>query len=149
MGPGLAGVVVQAITAPMAIAVDAASFLVGAVTVWWIGAPEAAPERRPGGHLAAEAVAGIVLIWRQPLVRAITLSIVAGNLFPFVTNAVFLLLFAGRLGVTPFEVGLVYASGSASGLLGAVAARPTFGAAAWVRSCWREQRCSAWARCSR
>lgn len=124
VGPGLAGMVVQAVTAPIAIAFDAASFVVGAATVWWIGTAETPPQRRAGRHVFAEAVEGLLLIWRQPLMRAITLVIVGGNLFPFMTSAVFLLLFAGRLGVTPFQVGLVFASGGVSSLLGALVARP-------------------------
>src|SRR5262249_27180144 len=123
-GPGLAGLVVQALTAPLAIGFDAASFVVGAATVWWIRTAEAPPDRRPDGQVVADAVEGLRFLWRQPVVRAITLVIVGGNLFPFITAAVFLLLFAGQRGLPPFQVGLVFACGAASSLVGALLARP-------------------------
>jgi MFS family permease len=124
VGPGLAGAAVQAITAPMAVALDAGSFLVGASTAWWVRASEPTPERSAHHRFLGEAWEGLTAVWRQPLMRSITLSIVAANLFPFVTSAVFLLLFAGQLGVTPIEIGAVFATAGVSGLLGAQAARP-------------------------
>ncbi len=127
VGPGLAGAAVQAITAPMAVALDAGSFLVGASTAWWVRASEPTPERSSRNRFLGEAWEGLTAVWRQPLVRSITLSIVAANLFPFVTSAVFLHLFAGQLGVTPIEIGAVFATASVSGLLGAQAARPLIG----------------------
>jgi MFS family permease len=125
VGPGLAGAAVQAIT--VAVALDAGSFLVGAATAWWVRVSEPTPERSSRNHFLGEAWEGLAAVWRQPLVRSITLSIVAANLFPFVTSAVFLLLFAGQLGVTPIEIGAVFATASVSGLLGAQAARPLIG----------------------
>ena len=53
-GPGLAGVLTQLITAPMAIIFDAISFLVSALFIWRIRAPEPEPapvadaEEHPG-----------------------------------------------------------------------------------------------------
>ena len=123
-GPGLAGVVVQAVTAPIAIAVDAFSFLVGGLTAAWIRVPETAPERKPGRELLAEAREGTVIIWNQPLVRSITLTIVAANSGGTLSGVVWVLLFVGHLGLTPAQLGLSFAASSLSALIGAQVARP-------------------------
>ena len=123
-GPGLAGVVVQAVTAPMAIAIDAFSFLVGALTAAWIRLPETVPERKPGRELLAEAREGTVIIWNQLLVRSITLTIIAANLGGNISGVVWVLLFVGHLGLTPAQLGLSFAAGSLSALIGAQMARP-------------------------
>src|SRR5215469_14712361 len=57
-GPGLAGFLVQALTAPIAIAFDAASFLVSALSVAAVRKPEPAPERSAEQHMGREIVEG-------------------------------------------------------------------------------------------
>src|SRR5947209_12879321 len=48
IGPGLTGVLVQVLTAPIAIAFDAVSFVVSALSLGWIRKPETSPVRLPG-----------------------------------------------------------------------------------------------------
>jgi len=123
--PGVAGAVVQAITAPMAITFDALSFLVGAVTTAWIRRPEPAPAvEGPRRHVLAEALEGLRVLWSHPLVRSITLTLVVANAGGSLSGAVFVLLFVNHLGITPFELGLLGAAGSLTSLLGAQVARP-------------------------
>ena len=123
--PGVAGAVVQAITAPMAITFDALSFLVGAVTTAWIRRPEPAPGvEGPRRHVLAEALEGLRVLWSHPLVRSITLTLVVANAGGSLSGAVFVLLFVNHLGITPFELGLLGAAGSLTSLLGAQVARP-------------------------
>jgi MFS family permease len=68
-GPGLTGVLVQLITAPIAILFDALSFLVSALSVWLIRRPEPAPATPPAHHLRQETVAGLRFIFRHPMLR--------------------------------------------------------------------------------
>jgi MFS family permease len=124
IGPGLAGAAVQLLTAPVAIAVDASSFLVGAATAAWFRAEEPAAERAPGRHAVREAIEGLVLLWRQPLVRAITGTLVIANAGGGMTTAVFVLLFVGQLGIPPAQLGLVFVASSLTSLLGSVLVRP-------------------------
>jgi predicted MFS family arabinose efflux permease len=121
LGPGLAGIAVQILTAPIAIAFDAASFVVGAVTVAWLRVTEQLPVAS-GRHPVAEAREGLAWLWRQPMVRAITLTIVIANLN--VSGPVYVLLFVSRVGITPFELGIVFAVSSLSSLIGARLAQP-------------------------
>jgi MFS family permease len=123
LGPGLAGAAVQAFTAPLAIAADAASFVVGAITTAWTHVNEVLPP--PSGRRTfADAVEGQVWMWRQPLVRAITLTILINNAGGSVIFAVYVLYFVTRVGITPTQLGLIFAVTGASALLGAQLGRP-------------------------
>lgn len=123
LGPGAAGAAVQALTAPLAIAFDAASFVVGSLTSAWTHAVESVPApsgRRP----IAEAVEGQTWLWRQPLVRAITLTILINNGGGNVSFAVFILYFVTQVGLKPAQIGLIFAVSGLSSLVGARLSRP-------------------------
>lgn len=124
IGPGLAGAAVQLLTAPMAIAVDASSFVVGAVTAAWLRVDEPASEPVRRRRLAQEAIAGFTLLWRQPLVRAIAGTLVIANAGGAMSTAVFVLLFVASIGIAPAQLGLVFAASSLSSLLGSLLFRP-------------------------
>ena len=123
VGPGLAGAVVQALTAPMAIAVDAASYVVGLLTLARVKVDETVA-RSSGRPSVAEAMEGQTWMWRQPLLRAITLTILINSGGQNVTLAVFVLYFVTRVGITPVQLGLLFAVGGLSSLVGAWLSRP-------------------------
>jgi MFS family permease len=124
IGPGLAGAAVQLLTAPVAIAVDAASFVAGAASAAWLRVSEPARPRREHRHVVGEAIEGLVLLWRQPLVRAITGTLLIANAGGGMAGAVLVLLFVGQLGLSPAQLGLAYVASSGSSLLGTVLIRP-------------------------
>lgn len=69
-GPGLSGVLVQAVTAPFAILVDAASFVLSAFLVWLIRAPE--PTTRPiegRPSVRDEIREGLRVVFGDPILR--------------------------------------------------------------------------------
>jgi MFS family permease len=123
LGPGLAGAAIQAFTAPLAIAIDAASFVVGSLTSAWARADESMPARS-GRRTLTDALEGQSWLWRQPLVRAIAMTIVINNGGSNVTFAVFVLYFVTQVGITPAQLGLIFAVGGLSSLLGARLSRP-------------------------
>jgi MFS family permease len=123
IGPGLAGLAVQLLSAPKAIAFDAASFVVGAVTAARLRTRERAPVAS-GRHPLAEAREGLAWLWREPVMRAITLSIVFAQLGGTVVATIFVLLFVTRVGITPLQLGIVFAVGSLSSLVGGRLAQP-------------------------
>jgi MFS family permease len=123
LGPGAAGAAIQAFTAPLAIAFDAASFAIGALTSAWARADENIPATAGGRHLS-DALEGQSWLWRQPLVRSIGLTLVINNAGTNVTFAVFVLYFVTRVGITPAQLGIVFAVGGLSSLLGARLSRP-------------------------
>ena len=124
IGPGLAGAAVQLLTAPVAIVIDASSFLVGAATAFWLRLSEPRVERPRRRHVAREAIAGFTLLRRQPLLRAITGTLLIANTGSGMSAAVFVLLFVGQIGIPPASLGLVFVASSLSSLLGSLLIRP-------------------------
>src|SRR5438132_6730044 len=81
-GPGLAGALVQLITAPMAMLVDAVSFAFSAVTIGLIRAPEGRVERVEGpAGLRRQLAEGFAAVATHPLLRPMALASVTGALF--------------------------------------------------------------------
>jgi predicted MFS family arabinose efflux permease len=123
LGPAMAGVLVQAITAPIAILLDALSFLVSALSVWAIQKPEAAPERRSGDvPVVSEALDGMRFIWTHPalralLLRSVTAFLAMGFIFPlYLLNAIRV------VHLSTSALGISIALGGAGGLVGAAVA---------------------------
>jgi predicted MFS family arabinose efflux permease len=119
LGPLLTGVLVKVITAPLAILIDALSFLVSAASVWIIRKTEPAPDTSHRAAPLPEALEGLRFIWSQPLLRALGFrSVMAflamGLIYPlYFLNATEVV----RMG-TP-ALGVVVALGGAGGLAGA------------------------------
>ncbi len=122
LGPLLTGVLVRVVTAPIAILLDALSFLVSAASIWAIRKAEPTPE--PARHAAplAEAFDGLKFIWKQPVLRALLLR----SVMAFLAGGFFFSLYflnatrVVRMG-TP-ALGVVVALGGAGGLAGAALA---------------------------
>jgi MFS family permease len=123
-GPGLAGLLVGAITAPLAILVDALSYLLSAWFLLRIRAPEAAPVRQARPDLRREITEGLHAIFGQAALRAIAISAAVGNLFGYVFLAVYILYMVEDLGFSATEVGLVFSLGGLGAIAGSVLAEP-------------------------
>jgi MFS family permease len=120
-GPGAAGLLVSALGAPVAIVVDAATYVLSFVTVAGLPADQA-PEPQPEAKnlsVRASIREGFDVITRNPLLRSITTAAVTINLFAAMQLAVFF-LYLVHLGIGAAQVGLVLAVGSVGALLGAV-----------------------------
>ena len=118
-GPALTGALVQAITAPLAILVDAASFLVSAFSVWSIRKPEAGPQPKRDVRLVAEALHGFEFIWTHPALRALLLRSATAFLSMGVIMPLYLLNAIRVVGMSTSALGIAIALGGAGSLLGA------------------------------
>jgi MFS family permease len=125
IGPALGGALVRALGAPLAMAVDAASYLASAAFLWRIRAEEAAPQLtdRQGG-LRGEIRQGWHELWRSPVLRALALSSMVVNLAGFLFLSIYVLYMTRDLGLGAEAVGLVFAAGGVGALLGSVIAGP-------------------------
>jgi len=126
-GPGLAGALVQLLTAPLAIAADAASFLASALALARLGAsepPSALSSERRG--LRLEVAEGMRLIRGQPIIRALVGSLGLANVGDgLLFGSGLYVLFATRdLGLEPAVLGWAMAGVGAGGLVGAALAVP-------------------------
>ena len=123
VGPGLAGVLVQVFTAPIAILVDAFSFLVSVLSLMWIHAPEEVPKvEERGKGLWREILEGLRFVFGEPMLRALTGSFATLTLFNSLLEAVFVLYVTKEIGIKPATLGLIFAIGSTGFVVGALLA---------------------------
>jgi MFS family permease len=122
---GAAGWLVQILTAPIAIAIDAASFLASAILLGRIRTVETPPapvaER---GHIASEIREGVAALAADPLLRPLAVANAAVFAGWGIFGATFLLFTVVELGFDPGVVGLIAAMGGFSAFIGAVVAGP-------------------------
>ena len=118
-GPGLAGILVQLLTAPMAMLFDAASFVCSASSVWLIRKPEPLPTRTLEPHIGREISEGLVASWRDPLLRALAGRTASSAFFLGFGSSLYFLFAMRELGLTAALLGIIIAIGGTSGLFGA------------------------------
>ncbi len=121
-GPGLTGVLVQLITAPMAILFDAVSFVVSAVSLSLIRRPEIQPIKQEDPHILGEIREGLVVSWRNPILRAIALRTATAALFMGFISSLYMIFAIRELRLTPALLGAIISIGGVSSLFGAVVA---------------------------
>jgi MFS family permease len=123
-GFSICGWLVQWITAPFAILIDAVSFLASAIAIAIISAPEPVPSRHRGARaLVGEIAAGGRAIWSDGRLRALGVVALVGGFFPSLWNTLYMLLVVDALGFQPAGLGMIFAVGGVSALLGALAAQ--------------------------
>ena len=121
-GPGIAGALVQVVSAPFAILVDAVSFVVSAVSLIAIRArelPRSRALRQPIGHEIAE---GLRAVRRHPLVFPIAASSVSEHFFGSFYGALYSLYLLQDLSLTPLILGIVISAGGVGSIVGATLA---------------------------
>jgi len=125
-GKPLAGFLIAAFTAPLVIALDAASYVVSALCIAAIGVPELPPGREARAGWRAEIGEGIELVWRDPVLRSIAGASVLGALAGGAQASALLLFLARQLALSSATIGVVLAVSGAvavpSGLLAKAAA---------------------------
>jgi MFS family permease len=124
-GFGLAGWLVQAFTAPIAILLDAISFLISAISIGSIRKPEPILERsETPSDIWLEARQGFAAIAQQPIVRTLIGSGVVLALFSRMFGSMIIVFTTRELGLSPGIQGMIFAVGGVTSLLGALAAEP-------------------------
>ena len=119
IGPGLAGGLIQLLTAPFAIVIDACAFFASALMLRRIRAPQDVAHPGPNASVTAEIQEGLKLVWHNRTLLA--LAWVAGlwQILHHMQVAV-LILFATRdLGLSPGAIGIAYAFGGVGCVLAA------------------------------
>ena len=125
-GPALGGFLVQALSAPIAVAADAFSFICSAFMIGRVRVEEPPP---PIGNddgspsLLRQAGDGLRFVVGDPILRASLGCATTINFFTFISATGLTVLFASRqLGLSPSVIGLAFGIGATGALLGAVAA---------------------------
>ncbi|MFN8492243.1 MAG: MFS transporter [Caldilineaceae bacterium] len=120
-GPSLAGWLIQVATAPMAILVDALSFLLSGLFLSRIRQPEPAPiQGEAGGPMWHEMSAGLRLLLNDHTLRAITASTATVSFFNAALEAIYLLYMTQHLKLGAGLIGFIFGAGSIGFLVGAL-----------------------------
>ena len=126
--PGLAGLLVQLITAPLTLLFDAVSFVVSALSIWLIRADESRTSQDSvsvGAVSAAEAPsvwrelrAGLRIVRRSPVLRALAGFKATREFFGSFIGVLYPLYALRELELGPVLLGVTIGVGGASNLLG-------------------------------
>jgi MFS family permease len=120
-GPGVGGLLVQALTAAGALAVQVVTSLVSALTLATVRRPEP-PVTGPRVPLLPAVAEGVRFLMLDPVLRwAVGFSAIS-NLFVQWIEVLFTVDAVRRLGLTAGQFGLVFSIGAGGALLGAAAA---------------------------
>ncbi len=122
-GPLLAGGLVSLIGAPLAVVVDAASYLFSAIAVWRIPVHEPPPAPKTEKlHLRRDIADGLRWIYRHHTLRWVAIG---GHLW-FLFNSMLITIYVPfallGLGLTPLELGVTLSAAGLFGLVGALLA---------------------------
>lgn len=123
-GPGAAGGLVGVLSAPLAILVDAVTYLLSAIFLLRIRAVEPEPERAATLHVRREIGEGLRAIFGNPALRAIAGTGATTNLFGYLFLAVYVLYMIEDLGFSATQVGLVFSLGGVGAIIGSLLAEP-------------------------
>jgi MFS family permease len=124
-GFAAAGALVQFLSGPLAILVDAATFVVSALTLRWIRTPEPDPhpvELRKSA--ISEAAEGISVVWNDSTVRALVACSTTFRLAGGVFASMYMLFAVRDLGISPAAAGVIAGCGGLGSLIGSMLAGP-------------------------
>jgi MFS family permease len=122
-GPSIGGVLVQALSAPIAVLADALSFLGSAFFLARTRTQEPPPSAEKGSVLA-----GARFIRSSPVVRSSLQAVAVINFFNLMFMAVYLLYVVRQLHIRPGEIGLVLGAAAVGGVAGAALTKRICGA---------------------
>lgn len=114
-GPSAGGLLVQLLAAPLALLVDAATYVFSAWQLARIAPAEPPAAERGPGRLSA----GLRFIGRSALLRTMLAGVATVNLFNFAFSTLVVLYAVDDLGLSAGTLGLVIGAGAVGGLIGA------------------------------
>ncbi|HJW49580.1 MAG TPA: MFS transporter [Candidatus Limnocylindria bacterium] len=118
--PGLAGALVQIVSAPFAILIDAISFVVSAISLVAIRGREVARPAQIRGAIVREIREGLSVVRRHALLFPMTASSVTLHFFGSFYGTLYSLYLLNDLGLTPFLLGVVISAGGVGSLVGSL-----------------------------
>jgi hypothetical protein len=122
-GPGLAGLLIGLVTAPITLSADAVSYLFSAAGLIAIRKPETGPaETGPAASIRRQIAEGFHAVYGTRLLRALLAQSAVLNLGFGAVSTVFTVYAVRILGLSPLQLGIVIAGLAAGALLGALRA---------------------------
>ncbi|MEO8305595.1 MAG: MFS transporter [Betaproteobacteria bacterium] len=111
VGPGLAGGLIQLVTAPFAILLDALTFFVSALMLRRIRLPHDVPDPGPRPSVGTEIHEGLKLVWNNRTLLALAWLAGLWQILHHMQVAVLILFATRELGLSAGEIGLAYIFG--------------------------------------
>ncbi|MCD0444742.1 MFS transporter [Glycomyces sp. A-F 0318] len=118
-GPSVGGGLVQALTAPFAILVNTATFLISAVCLGRIDDTEPPPQVTTGESLLTQIKDGLRFVRRHRVIRSVMIASAGFNFFIAAHEALVVIFLVQSVGVSPGLIGVLLASAGIGGLVGA------------------------------
>jgi len=122
-GPAVGGYLVQWLTAPIALAADAVSYLWSALWLGRIEAREPAPDPARRSPLRVEIADGLRFVFGNPVLRAIALQGACSVLFIGARQAILLPFLVRTVGLSAAAVGVLFTLASVGAVGGALVTR--------------------------
>jgi len=131
LGPGFGGYLIGILTAPVAVIVDAVSYLASALFVFTIKSsePPIPPSEGPRGSrtdrlrgFGSEIKEGLAFVLGHPYLRMIAAATGSSNLFGNVATGIYLVYVVRVLGLDALRIGLIFSLGSIGTFVGALVA---------------------------
>lgn len=123
-GPALAGFLFQVLTAPFALAVNAATYAVSALFLARIRMQEPAPDAARRRGWWSGLVTGAATAWQEARVRVLLVMTATGGLFGGFFSALYVAYVLRDLGLGTALFGLGVAAGGIGAMIGSVLAQP-------------------------
>lgn len=121
-GPGLAGALVAALTAPVALIADAFSYLFSVVTLLLIRRPEHVPPPPPRRHITQELRTGLTWVFGRPILAWMAIGGFWANFSMVTVWTIFLLYGTYQLRFSSSTLGIVFTISSTGAVIGALVA---------------------------
>jgi MFS family permease len=122
-GPAIGGVLIEILTAPVALLADALSYLASALFLSRVRVPDQPVEHEPG-TIREQLVEGMAFLVRDPIMRPSVFAVATVNLFNFGFQGLFILFATRHLGLDPGVLGVALGAGAIGAVVGAVVAAP-------------------------
>jgi len=122
-GPSVSGALIAVATAPYAILVDACSFVVSTVFMVAMKHRETPPEHvkgEPRPKMWPQVKEGLDWVVKHPWLRSIAACTGTSNFFSSLAFSIVVLYMVRTLGLSAFEIGFVFAVGSAGSIVAAL-----------------------------
>jgi len=123
-GPGLAGPLVDLVSAPVTIGVNVITYLVSVFSLAWIRKPEPRPTGSGRVALWREIGDGFRVVFGNRYLRACAAEAACFNLWYFVLYAVFVLYVTRELGISATLLGVIISTSAVGAFAGSVTAGP-------------------------
>ncbi len=122
-GPSLAGILIQVLTAPITIVIDAVGYVGSATFLSRIKKEESQGKRAQEASVVKDIKDGLAVVFNNRNLRSIAGCTGTSNFFTSAIGALFLLFVTKEIGLkSPFLLGIIYTLGSVGALFGALLA---------------------------